>query len=219
MTDTTLTDMAPFFERHEHRSRLVSVAAISASLVLSAVIFAHGVRATGAASATPASMTWAFGVVFTPVVTIAWWGFTEWMARRRRKGASADGGYPAGMDDARNGVRVANAGFLFHIGLNGAVLAQQAFWALVTFGYPVGDLIPRATTVAVGAATIYLGNLWPRLPTARAPEPVAAKLMKVNRFCGWLMVTTGLLVVLLGLFLPLLYPHMAGHRPYAGLAG
>ena len=206
MTDTTPTDLAPFFERYDRRQRLLFVAAISASLVLSAVVFAHGALATGRTGATPAAMIWAFGVAFTPLVIVAWWSFTELMARRRRRAASPDGRHPATVDDARNGVRVANGGFVFHLGLNAAVVAQQAFWALVTFGYPVGDWIPRVTTVAVGAVTIYLGNLWPRMPTPRAPEHTAAKVMKINRLSGWVMVIVGTLAVLLGLFMPQLYP-------------
>jgi len=212
MTDSTLTDMAPFLERCDHRNRLVSVAALSASLVLSAVNVLHGMLTTGGTSRTPPAMLWVFGIVFTPLVIVSWWCFTELMARRGRA-SSPDGRRPALADDARNAVRVANAGFVFHLGLNAAVVAQQAFWGLATFGYPVGDLIPRATTVAVGAATIYLGNLWPRFPTPRAPERKAAARMKVNRFSGWLMVIIGVLVVLLGLFLPLLYPHSGFHRP------
>ncbi len=61
----------------------------------------------------------------------------------------------------------------------------------------------------VGAVTIYLGNLWPRMPTPRAPERKAATTMKVNRFSGWLMVIIGVL----GLFLPLLHPHLGAHLP------
>jgi uncharacterized membrane protein len=34
--------------------------------------------------------------------------------------------------------------------------------------------------------------------------------MKVNRISGWIMVMVGLLVVLLGLFLPLVTRHPAG---------
>ena len=211
MTDTTSTDLGPFFERYDHRTRLVSVAAISASLVLSAVIFAHGISAETGGK--PAALMRGFWVVFTPLAIVAWWSFTELMARGRRRAASPDGIHPAGADDARNGVRIANGGFVFHLGLNAALFAQQAFWTLVTFGYPVGDLMPRATTVAVGAVTIYLGNLWPRMPIARGPDQKAAKGMKVNRLGGWLMVIIGLLVVLLGLFLPLLYPVVGGHRP------
>ena len=206
MTDMTLADMAPFFVRYDHRNRLVSVAAISASLVLSAVIFAHGPRATGATSATPSAAGWEFAIVFTPLLILAWWGFTELMARRRRREAAPDGRHPAGADDARNGMRVANGGFVFRLGLNAALVAQQAFWVLVTFGYPAGGWIPRATTVAVGAVTIYLGNLWPRMPTPRAPEHTAAKVMKINRLSGWVMVIVGTLAVLLGLFMPQLYP-------------
>ena len=204
MTDMTLTDLAPFLERCDHRNRLVSVAAISASLVLSAVIFAHGAPTTGA---TAAAKMRGFGVVFTPFVVVAWWAFTELMARRGRRDSSPDGRRPAGADDAHNVVRIANAGFVFHLALNAVLVAEQVFWALATFGYPVGDWLPRVTTVAVGAVTIYLGNVWPRMPTPRAPEQTAAIRMKVNRLSGWLMVIIGLLVVLLGVFLPVLFPH------------
>jgi hypothetical protein len=86
--------------------------------------------------------------------------------------------------------------------------------ASLVFGYRIpGDLIARVIMLVVGAVTIYLGNLWPRMPTPRAPERTAAIRMKANRISGWVMVISGLLVVLLGLFLPLLVPHLVGHRP------
>ena len=213
MTDTTLTDLAPFFERYEHRQRLVFVAALSASLVLSAVIVAHGVLTNGAIGPKPVAAMWGVGVVFPPFFTVGWWTFTELMARARRRASSPDGRHPASTDDARNGVRIANAGFVYNIGLTAAVIGTQATLALLAFGHPVGDLIPRATTVALGAVTIYLGNLWPRLPTSRAPTQKAARRMKALRLGGWVMVISGLLIVLLGLFMPLLYPHLRGHHP------
>jgi hypothetical protein len=89
-------------------------------------------------------------------------------------------------------------------------ITQQILMALLAFGhplgYPVGFLIPRVTMIAVGAVTIYLGNVWPRMPTPRGPEPRAAATMKVNRRVGWFMVIFGLLIVLFGLFLPSIVP-------------
>jgi hypothetical protein len=205
MTDTYLADLAPFFERYDRRNRLVFVAAISASLTLSAVIFMHGALLAGGTGATPAAV-WGFGIVFSPLVLVAWQIFGELIALGRRRSSLPDGSQPASADDARNGVRIANAGFVFNLGLMAALITQQACMALYVFGYQSGDLVPRATTVAVGAVSIYLGNLWPRLPTPRTPEPRAAIRMKANRFAGWLMVIVGVLVVLLGLFLPALYP-------------
>ena len=63
--------------------------------------------------------------------------------------------------------------------------------------------------MAVGFVTIYLGNLWPKMPAPRSPGHAAATMMRSHRVGGWIMVTAGLLVVLLGLCLPLLHP---GHR-------
>jgi hypothetical protein len=209
MTDTTLTDLGPFFERYDRRQRLVFVAALPASLVLSAVIFAHNLFVTEHGVKLPAVVVasmWAFGIVFPPAFMAGWWIFTERMARRRRMQAPRDGSHPASVDDARNGMRIANGGFAFNVGVTASVFIQQAFIALIVLGFPLGDLIPRATCVAVGAVTIYLGNLMPRMPVARAPERTAAIRMKIYRRSGWLMVVFGLLVVALGVFLPLIYP-------------
>ena len=207
MTDTAMTDLGPFFDRHDQRTRLTSVAALSASLVLSAVICAHLVLSPGGIFPRLVPPIWAFGVCFGPVFILGWWAYTEWMSGRRRRSAPPGGGHPAGPIDARDGVRVANGGFAFHLGVNVSVVLQQAVMALTAFGYPTGDMVPRATCVVIGLATIYLGNLWPRMPVARTPERTAAKLMKAHRVGGWVMVTCGLLVLALGLFLPLVEPH------------
>jgi hypothetical protein len=211
MTDTSLTDLGPFFERYDRRNRLVFVAEISASLVLSAVIFARTQLLTGEPG--PVLAYQRFFVVFPPVFIVAWQVFGELLARGRRKASQPDGRHPAGADDARNGMRIAKAGFAFNIIVMGSVIVQQAFMALSALGYPTGDAFARVTTVAVGVVTIYLGNLWPRMPTPRIPERTAALRMRANRFSGWLMVVVGALAVLLGLFLPLIYPLMGGHRP------
>jgi hypothetical protein len=207
MTDTTFTDLGPFFQRHDQRTRLVSVAALSASLVLSAVILARLMLDPGRTLPKLVPVMWGLGVLFTPVFIAGWWGYTEFMSRGRRRSAQPDGRHPAGPDDARNGVRVANGGFVFHLGVNASVVLQQAVMALMAFGYPTGDLIPRATCVVVGGVTLYLGNLWPRMPVARTPERAAAVRMQANRWVGWMMVVFGLLILLLGLFLPVLEPH------------
>jgi hypothetical protein len=218
MTDTTLTDLGPFFDRHDRRTRLVSFTAIAASLVLSAVILTHGVDAAGRIGSEPplvvVTAVWVVGFVFPLCFHVGWWLFTEHMARGRRRTAPADGSHPAGAVDARDGVRVANGGFAFHLVVTVAVLAEQAFMALLAFGYMAGDLMPRAICVAVGAVTIYLGNLWPRMPTPRVPEKAAAIRMRANRIYGWVMVACGLLLVMLGVFLPLIHPHgWPGQRP------
>ncbi len=212
LPDGDPTDLGSFFRRYDRRNRLVLGAAICASLVLSAVI-ATRLLATGGAGLKGLPVVWAIGVVFGPVFIAGWWTFGELIAWGRHKASPPDGSHPAGADDARNGVRIANAGFAFNLVLIANAIAGQALMATIVFRYPVpGELITRMIMVAVGAATIYLGNLWPRLPTPRAPERTAAMRMKANRVSGWVMVIFGLLIVLLGLFLPLLYPWMR-HRP------
>jgi hypothetical protein len=211
MTDTSqidlgLTDLAPFFERFDRRNRLVFVAAISVSLVMSAVILAHGPPTPGWMPAKAAATAWWFAILFTPVFLVGWYVFGEFIALGRRRGRPPAGPLLTGTDDARNGVRIANAGFAFNLVLMATTVIGQALWMPFVFGYRVsaGEWIARAIMLAVGAATIYLGNLWPRTPVPRAPERTAAIRMKVNRISGWMMVITGLLAVLLGLFLPFL---------------
>jgi hypothetical protein len=109
-------------------------------------------------------------------------------------------------DDVPNGLRIANAGFVFSLTWTAAMLGSQAIATLAAFGYSLGDLVPRATTVAFGVALICLGNVWPRLPTSRVPERKAAKSMRINRVWGWVMVIMGLAMVLQAPFSPLLYP-------------
>ena len=207
MTDASLTDLGPFFQRHDQRTRLVSASALSASLVLSAVIAAHLVLAPGRTLPPLVPVSWILGVVFTPAFVLGWWRYTEFMARKRTSAAQPDGRHPVGPIDARNGMRVANGGFAFHLVVNASMILQQAVMALLAFGFQTGDVIPRATCLLIGGATLYLGNLWPRMPIARTPEAKAAALMRAHRFGGWLMVTFGLLLIALGLFLPLLEPH------------
>jgi hypothetical protein len=215
MTDATSfdmgsTDLGPFFKRYDRRNRLVLGAAISASLVLSAVIATH-VLTTGGPGAKFVAIVWGMGVVFPPLGIAGWWTFGELIALGRRRGTPPAGPLPTGADDARNGVRIANAGFAFNLAFVAALITGQALMASLVFGYPVpGVLIARVIMVTEGAVTIYLGNLWPRMPTPRAQGRKAAIMMKANRISGWVMVIFGLLVVLLGLFLPLLHP---GHRP------
>jgi hypothetical protein len=216
MSDTASADMgpidlAPFFERYDRRNRLVFVAAISASLVMTAVISAHGPPAPGWMSAKAAATAWWFGILFAPVFLVGWYGFGELMALGRRKGRPPAGPLPTGPDDVRNGVRLANAGFACNVVLTATVLVQQALWVSFVLGYRVsaGEWIARGIMLAVGAATIYLGNLWPRMPVPRARDRTAAIRMKANRISGWIMVIVGLLIVLLGLFLPLIERHRA----------
>ena len=210
-TDGPSTDLSPFFKRYDRRNRLVLGMALGASLILSSVIATH-VLTTGQTGGKPAGFVWAMGVGFSPLVITGWWTFGELIAWGRRKEARPDGSHPAGPDDARNGVRLANAGFVFNLALLGTLIIEQLLMTSLVFGFPVrGTLITRAIMVAEGAVTIYFGNLWPRLPTPRAPEHTAAIRMKANRISGWVMVIFGLLMVLLGLFLPFLVPGL-GHR-------
>ncbi len=202
MTDMTLTDLGPFFRRYNRRNRFVLGAAVAASVAMSATT-ATRLLSTGGSGVRGPGVVWGEGVVLAPLVIAAWWACGELIAHGRRKASPADGSHPAGDLDARNGVRIAMAGFVFSLALVTAMIAMQASMALLAFGYQFqGELIGRAITIAMGLATIYLGNLWPRMPTART----AWRQMQVNRFWGWMMVIAGLLVVLLGLFLPLLYP-------------
>jgi hypothetical protein len=212
MSDASVTDLAPFFQRYDQRNRLVFAAALSASLVMSAVIFAHGPPAGSGTGIRSPQAEWGFALLFTPVFLIGWWTFAELIALGRRQAALPDGRQPAGADDARNGVRIANAGFASNLVLTVTVVIGQALWIPFVFGRQVsaGEWIARGTMLAVGAATVYLGNLWPRMPVAREPGRTAAMRMKVNRISGWIMVMVGLLVVLLGLFLPLVTRHPAG---------
>jgi hypothetical protein len=204
MTDTTSTDLGPFFKRYDRRNRLFLATAFAASLALSAVIAAHMLTAAGVKGA---AVLWGAGVVSPPLGLAAWWIFGEVLALGRRRASPPDGSHPVGASDARDGVRIANAGFAFNVVFAVTVTTGQLLMALLLFGVRApGDLIARATLAAMGAVTIYLGNLWPRMPTPRAPEQRAATRMKANRSSGWLMVIVGLLVILLGLFLPLLYP-------------
>ena len=211
LANRSQTDLGPFFRRYDRRNRFVLGAAAVASLILSAVI-ATRLLDTGGASLKGLPVVWAMGVAFAPLFIAGWWTFGELIAWGRRKAQPRDGSHPAGADDARNGVRIANAGFVFNLALIANAIIGQALMATLVFGYAVpGVLITRAIMVMVGAATVYLGNLWPRLPTPRAPEREASVRMRVNRFCGWVVVTFGLLIILLGLFLPVLVPNLRGH--------
>ena len=197
MTDTTRAELAPFFERYDRRNRLLFVAAIPASLALSAVILTHGAPTT--------RLLW-LPIVTPPLFIVAWWGVMELIARWR------DGmPPPASADDARDGRRIANAGFAYNVALTAAAIGAQAIVALAGLGYSGGEWIGRATGVAVGAALICLGNVWPRLRTRRGPAQKAASEMKINRLWGWLMVIMGLLS---GLFPSLFHPLVAALRAH-----
>jgi hypothetical protein len=210
--DGPSTDLSPFFRRYDRRNRIVLGAALGAGLVLSAVV-ATRLLTTGAPVPRLAPPAWIMGVVFPPLLIAGWWTFGELIALGRRKHNQPDGSHPAGADDARNGVRLANAGFAFNLVLLAATITGQVLMVLMVLGIHIrGDLIARAIMVVEGGVTIYLGNLWPRMPTPRVPERKAAATMKANRVSGWVMVVFGLLMILLGLFLPLLVPGLR-HQP------
>jgi hypothetical protein len=139
------------------------------------------------------------------------------MAMRRRKAAPLDGSHPASEIDAGNGMRIANAGFVFNIALIGAMLTGQVLLALLVFGFGQqvrGDWVARAIMLTIGFATIYLGNLWPRMPVSRAPEQKAAATMKANRYAGWFLVIVGLLVTLWGVIMPISPPARYAPPPF-----
>ncbi len=116
-----------------------------------------------------------------------------------------------------NAMRIANAGFIFTVGLMVVGIVGQVTNALLVFGHPLGHdssiLSARLTMLTVGAVTMYLGNLWPRMPILRAPEQKPALQMKVHRRIGWFMVIFGFGIVLFGLFLPYISPR-GGQPPF-----
>jgi hypothetical protein len=111
-------------------------------------------------------------------------------------------------DDARNVTRVANAGFIFTAGFGVVMIASQAGIALRSLGTAGladsnGDWVGRAVLIALGCLGIYMGNVWPRMPTSRAPKDKPATQMKYMRLGGWLNVLIGLALVLPALLLPI----------------
>jgi len=206
-----LTDLGPFFERHDRRNHRVMVAATCASVALSATIAIRLLTSEAAASLRGVETLWGTGVVFTPIFIVAWWAFGAMVAVRRRKRARADGSHSLGPVDAGNGMRIADAGFVYSLVVVGAMLAAQVSMALLVFGLGRqirGDWISRAIMLTVGAAAIYFGNIYPRMPVSRSDEHKAALRMKVNRYSGWFVVIVGLGIFLWGLLLPYT-PHAA----------
>ena len=189
MTDATSIDLTRFYRRYDSKQRLLFAAALSASLVLSAVNVLHGEPVT-AGGAAAGAVRW-FPIVFFPLFIAAWWGAQELIVRWR------DGRPPMSPDDVPNGLRIANAGFLFSVAWTVVMLGAQAVGTLAVFGYAVGDWVPRVAMAAFGVALICLGNVWPRLPTPRVAGQKAAKAMKINRVWGWLMVLMGVGAVVL----------------------
>lgn len=201
-----LTDMRPFFARHDRNTRLLMAASLCITLLLAALI---ATRLT-AVPLPRLKGVWEMGVFFPPTVAIGWGIFTEYMMRSKKHRIVRDEAPLMNADDARNGMRIANAGFAFTAVLMAVVIIQQLLMTSLAFriymGPLVGFSIARVTTIAVGLVTIYLGNLWPRMPVSRAPERKAAATMKANRGAGWFMVIVGVLVVLWGLFMPYIAP-------------
>ena len=214
-TNAGLIDLGPFFARYDRRNKHLMLGGLCASLLFSAAI-ATQLLMTGAPGLRGVATIWGMGVVFTPLFLAGWWTFGGLMALRRRRGAPLDGSHPAGAVDASNGIRIATAGFAFNIALVTAMLLGQLLMALLVFGFGHqvrGDLIARAIMLMVGTATIYLGNLWPRMPVPRGPDQKPAAVMKANRYAGWFMVIFGLGIVLWGLFLPRISPPRLPMQP------
>lgn len=203
MSDMTLTDMNPFFERHERRSRRVLVALVCTSLAVAAGIFAYGMLTIGAPGTLLARL-WG-SILFYPVFGIVVWACT---ALVRRRGVAPNVRPPMSADDARNAARVANAGFMYVLCAGVIMIATQAAVALGYFGVlpPLiksGVLITRTSVVATALIMMYFGNAWSRRPIARTPPQRAAALMKFNRRIAWLIVLYGLLLALAALVLPI----------------
>ena len=198
MTDATSPELAAFFRRYDNRNRLLFTLALGVGVALSAVNLAHGVQAGPGGKG--AGAMWAMGIVFAPLFTLVWWIMQELIVRWRK------GLPPTGADDTRNGVRVANAGYAYNIGLMAVALGTQASVTLVSFGYVGGEWVSRTTTAAFGVALVCLGNVWPNRPPPRRTPQMTAKVMKINRLWGWIMVLMGLGLIAQGLVLPLIYP-------------
>lgn len=207
MSYSTMIDQNAFFARYDRKMRLLLAAALCAGLVMSFVIAGQAL-ATSGGDAKLVSNVWRFGILFPPLLTIIWWAFTEIMAHGRRKASPMR---PVTSEvDAHNAIRIANAGLVFTIALTVVGVVGQVTTALLVFGHPLAYAqsiwSARLTMLTVGMVTIYLGNVWPRMPVSRAPEKRSARQMKVARLTGWFMVIFGSGIVLLGLFLPYIAP-------------
>ena len=81
MNDMTLTDMGPFMNRHDRRSRRVLVAMIATSLLVSAAAFTYGVLDHKSPGAILARL-W-FPILLCPLPMILFWIGGAVMARKR----------------------------------------------------------------------------------------------------------------------------------------
>lgn len=207
MTDPAPVDMAPFLASHDRMTRLTFVVTATVSLAVSVGSIAFGAFATGAARPIGADL-W-LPMVLIPLFLIAFQVAT--MRWGRKRPTLPDGSLLMNPDDARGARRVASAGGIFVAGIAVAMIATQANVALDYFGIlaslgNAGEWLGRAGLAATGGLMVYFGNVWPRMPTARAPGQKPAVQQKFNRLYGWMVVTTGLLFALASL-LPL--PAMA----------
>ncbi|HEV2703650.1 MAG TPA: hypothetical protein VGV09_18640 [Steroidobacteraceae bacterium] len=203
MSDMMLTDMNPFFERHERKSRRLMVGLSCVSLAVGAGTFAYGTLTSGAPGALLAKL-WA-SILFYPLIGVVVWTVIA-LSTRWRRGAST-GRAAMNPDDARSAARVANAGLIYIVCVGAIMIVTQAALALGYFGVlppsiKSGVLIVRASGVACGVLIMYFGNAWSRRPTPRTPAQKAAALMKFNRLVAWLIVIYGLLLGLSTLLLP-----------------
>jgi hypothetical protein len=203
MNDMALTDMTSFLERHDHWSRRVRLAMISASFAVSAILLVYGMRTLGSLAAL--GKLW-FPIVAYPLFTAAFWtGIALW-ARTRPK--PPGGRFLMNADDARNVARVANVGFIFVLGLAAVTIASQVGTALEISGTlkslgATGEWVGRTILVALGALSIYFGNAWPRMPTPRAGDQKPATQTRYKRLGGWWCVIVGLGMALPALLLPI----------------
>jgi hypothetical protein len=213
MTETTQNDissvdMAPFFARHDRRTRLTFNAMIVISLALSVAIYLRfRVNASVLDEVPPWPSFLVLAIIVAPFSILALWIAGKWYGKSRPP-AQPDGSFPMGADDARNVARVANAGAVFVTGYGLVMIAIQLFWALRMFGIvPPTDPAAtgpgfRAVLLAVAGLMIYFGNVGPRMPIPRAPEDKPAVRMKYNRLSSWMTVVFGALLGVAALFAP-----------------
>ena len=128
MSDMPQTDMTEFLQRHDRKSRRLFVATICASLVVSAIVFTHGLQTRGSLAAF--GKLWFPILVYPVLFAVFWICVTIW----KRKQPRPPGGFLMNPDDARNIARVANGGFAFVVGFAAVNLASQVAIALEIFG-------------------------------------------------------------------------------------
>lgn len=199
MTDTPMTDMTAFLERHERRTQRVFITMLCVSLMASAVIFTDGLHEKGSVQA----LGGLWILILGPPLVLVWLrvGPLLWARSQPRP---PGGRFLMNEHDSRGTARVANAGFIFVTGVGAIAIAGQMGVIVPSFDARMPLQIPadwtwRVTTIVMGLLMIYFGNAWPRMPTPRQPDRKPATQTRYKRFYGWLIVVHGLLLALAAL--------------------